>query len=100
MFEQDLTPWRSSNIVKEKIVKLKLRMFNWALKRPALNSVEMVWSIFDEKIAAKPIYSKAVLIERLQEEWNNIEKDLCIKLVESMPERIHKCLKTKERHFL
>ena len=48
----------------------------------------------------KPIYSKAALIDRLEEEWNNIDKDLCIKLVESMSERIHKCLKAKEGHFL
>ena len=68
VFEQYLTPWHTSNIVKEKIAKLKLGMPDWALKRPDLNPVEMIWSILDKKLAAKPIYSKATLIERLQEE--------------------------------
>ena len=35
----------------------------------------------------------------LQEECNNIDQDLCIKLIESMPERIKKCLKAKGGHF-
>ena len=100
MFQQDLAPWHTSNIVKEKIVKLKLRVLDWAPKSSDLNPVEMLWSILDKKLPTKPIYSKAALIDRLQEEWNNIDKDLCIKLVESMPERIRKCLKTKGGHFL
>ena len=100
VFQQDLAPWHTSNIVKEKIVNLKLRVLDWAPKSPDLNPIETLWSILDKRLATKPIYSKATLIDRLQEEWNNIDKDLCIKLVESMLERIHKCLKTKGGHFL
>ncbi|CAF3183212.1 unnamed protein product [Rotaria socialis] len=88
VFQQDLAPWYTSNIVKEKIVKLKLNMLEWVPTSPDLNRIEMLWSILDKKLVAKPMYSKAALIDRLQEEWNNIDKDLCIKLVESMPERI------------
>ena len=100
MFEQDLTPWHTSNIVKKQIVKLKLRVLDWAPKSPDLSSVEILWPILDKKLAKKPIYSKAALIDRLQEEWNNIDQDLCIKLVESMPERICRCLKRKGGLFL
>ena len=100
VFQQDLSPWHTSNIVKEKVVKLKLRVLDWAPKSPDLNPVEMLWSILDKKLPTKPIYSKAALIDRLQEEWNNIDKDLCIKLIEAMPERIGKCLKVKGEHFL
>ena len=39
-------------------------------------------------------------MERVQEEWENIDEELCIKLVESMSERIQKCLKAKDGHFL
>ena len=34
-------------------------------------------------------------MERLQEEWGNIDQDLCIKLVESMPETNTKVFKDK-----
>ena len=57
-------------------------MLDWTPKSPDLNPMEKLWSTLDKKLAAKPIYSKAALIERFQEEWNNIGKDLCIKLVE------------------
>ena len=60
----------------------------------------MLWSILDKQLASRPIYSRAALMEWLQEEWGNIDQDLCIKLVESMPERIRKCLKAKGEHFM
>ncbi|CAF2016844.1 unnamed protein product [Rotaria magnacalcarata] len=100
LFQQDLAPWHTSNIVKEKIAKLRLDVLDWAPKSPDLNPVEMLWSILDKKLASKPMYSKAALMDRLQEEWDNVDQDLCIKLVESMPERIRKCLKAKGGHFL
>ena len=100
IFQQDLAPWHTSNMAKEKIVKLKLNVLEWAPKSSDLNPVEMLWSILDKKLTTKPIYSKAALIERLQEEWNNIDKDLCVKLIESMPERIQNCLKAKGGHFV
>ena len=100
IFQHDHAPWHTSNIVKEKIRHLKLNVLDWAPKSPDLNPIEMLWSIIDKRLAATPIYSKQGLRERLDEEWNNISKDLCIKLVDSMPERIQKCLKVKGGHFL
>ena len=60
----------------------------------------MLWSILDKKLASKPIYSRAALPDHLQEEWNNIDQDSSIKLVETMPERIRKCLKVNGAHFV
>ena len=84
VFQQGLTAWHTLNIVNEKIVKLKLRELDWAPKSSHLKPVEIFWPILDKKLATKTIYSKAALIVGLQEEWNNIDEDLCIKLVESM----------------
>ena len=68
VFQQDLTSWHTSNIVKEKIAKVKLIMLDWALKSPDLNPVEVPWSTLDKRLAAKSIYLKVALIERLEEE--------------------------------
>lgn len=100
IFQQDLVPWHTSAIVQDKIRKMKLNVLNWAPKSPDLNPIEMLWSILDKRLASKPIYSKAALIVRLQEEWNNIDQDLCIKLIESMPGRIEKCLQARGGHFI
>ena len=63
--------------------KLKLTVLDWIPKSPDLNPIEILWSILDKRLASRPIYSRAALMERLQEEWGNIDQDLCIKLVES-----------------
>ena len=99
MFEQDLVLCHMSNIIKEEIGKLKLRVLDWVPKSSDLNLVEMLWSNLDKKLGTKLIYSIVALTDRLQEEWNNLDKDLCIKLVKSMPERICKCLKDVFFHF-
>ena len=67
---------------------------------PDLNPMEMLWSILDKKLASKPIYSRAALTDHLQEEWDNIDQDSSIKLVETMPEHIRKCLKVNGAHFV
>jgi transposase len=100
IFQQDLAPWHTSKIVQAKIAVLGLKVLKWAPKSPDLNPIEMLWSIIDKRLIANPIYSKTALLERIQQEWDRIEVELCVKLVESMPERIRKCLKAKGGHFL
>ncbi|CAF1611181.1 unnamed protein product [Rotaria magnacalcarata] len=73
-FQQDRAPWHASNLVKEKIKKLKLNVLEWPVKSPDLNPIEMLWSILDKKLAAKPIYSIMELRQRLEEEWNGISQ--------------------------
>ena len=80
--------------------QMKIKVLDWAPKSPDLNPVEILWSILDKNLASKPIYSKLALQDRLQQEWNNIDKSLCLKLIDSMPERIQRCPKAKGGHFL
>ena len=51
IYQEDLAPWQMSNIVKDKITKLKLNVLDWAPKSPNLNSVVMLWSILEKKLA-------------------------------------------------
>ena len=43
--QEGLTPWHTSNIVKDKIAKLKLNVLDWAPTSPNLNLMESLWSI-------------------------------------------------------
>ena len=86
VFQDDWALCHILDIVKDKIAKMKLKVLDWPLKSSDLNPIEMLWSILDKKLASKPIYSKSTLFIRLQEEWNSIDQELCIKLVDSMPE--------------
>ena len=71
-FQQDLASWHTSKLVQEKMAKLKLNILEWSAKSPGLNSIEMLCSILDKKLAVKPIYSTIELRQRLEEEWNGI----------------------------
>ena len=50
IYQQDLAPWHTSNIVKDQIRKMKLKVLDWAPKSPDLNPIEMLWSILDKKL--------------------------------------------------
>ena len=58
MIYRDFAPCYRSNIVKDKIAKLRLNVLDWAPKSPDLNSIEMLWSILEKKLPSKPIYSR------------------------------------------
>ena len=51
IYREDLAPWYTSSIVKDKIAILKLNVHDWAPKSPDMNSIEMLWSILDKKLA-------------------------------------------------
>ena len=76
IFQQDLAPWHTLNIVQATIKQMKLKVLDWTPKSSDLNLVEMLWSILDKNLASKPIYSKLAVQDRLQQEWNNIDKSL------------------------
>ena len=92
-FQQDLAPCQTSKLIREKMAKLKVDVLEWAAKSPHLNPIEMLCSILDKKLAAKPTYSIMELRQRLEEEWNGISQLSCLNLIDSMPDRIQKCLK-------
>ena len=99
-FQQDLAPWHTPKLVQEKMAKLKLNVLEWPAKSSHLNPIEMLWSILDKKLTAKPVYSIMELRQWLEEEWNGIRQLSCLNLIDSMPDRIQKCLKSKRSHFL
>ena len=99
IYQQDLAPWHTSNLVKNKMEKLKLKVLDWPAKSPDLNPVELVWSILDKRLMATPIYNKTTLRKRLEEEWKSLDVELCKSLIDSMPERLTKCLKARGGHF-
>ena len=99
-FQQDLAPCHTSKLVQEKMAKLKLNVLEWSAKSPHLNSIEILCSILDKKLDAKPIYSIMELHQRLEEEWNGIRQLSYLNLIDSIPDKIQKCLKSKGSHFM
>ena len=93
IYQQDLAPWYTSKN------GMKLKVLDWPAKSPDRNSTEFVWSILDRKLMTTPIYNKATLRKRLEEEWKSLGIDLCCSLVGSMAEKLTMDLQAKDGHF-
>ena len=77
IYQQDLAPWHTSKMVKTKMKKMKLKVLEWPAKSSDLNTIEFVRSILDKKLMTTPIYNKATLRKRLEEERKSLGIDLC-----------------------
>ena len=97
--QMDNDPKHQSNIVqmclREKAVHI---LANWPPNSPDLNPIENLWAILKVNVSKK--YPKNIhdLELNIKNEWEllNIEhKNLMIKLVESMPERLEQVIKRK-----
>ena len=42
VFQHDLASWHTSDMVKDKIAKMKLNVLDWSSKSPDLNPIEML----------------------------------------------------------
>ena len=92
MFQQDLAPRHTSKLVQEKIAKLKLNVLERPENSVDLNPIEILWSVLDKTLAAKPIYSIMELRKRFEEERNDIRQLSCLNLIDATPGKIQKCL--------
>ena len=72
-FQRGLAPCHTSKLVQEKMAKLKVNVLEWPAKILNLNPVEMLCSILDKKLAAKPIYSITELRQQLEEVSGNFD---------------------------
>ena len=95
IYQQDLAPWYMSKMVKANMKKMKVKVLDWSTKSPDLNPIGFALSILDKKLMTTPIYNKAALRKRLEEEWKPLGIDLCCSLVDSMPERLKNVYRPK-----
>jgi len=69
----------------------------WPAQSPDLNPIEHLWDHLKRKLSAYEVAPKGILElwERVEEEWNQIDVEVCQKLIESMPRRVAAVLKAK-----
>ncbi|CAB4430830.1 unnamed protein product [Rhizophagus irregularis] len=66
----------------------------WPAQSPDLNPIEHLWDVLERKVQAHKPHPKNIreLMVVLEEKWNNIEPEILINLVDSMPRRVHAVL--------
>ena len=74
-----------------------VKLLFWPAQSPDMNPIEHLWNEVDKRLKKYPVRPSNPddLWERLQDVWENIETDICQKLIASMPERINDVLKAR-----
>ena len=90
IFQQDNDPKHTANQTKQALKDLKLQTLDWPAQSPDLNPIEHFWNH-----VSKELKDRSGLISNKEELWDVLQpilaetnKDLCRKLIGTMPERI------------
>ena len=98
-FQQDGAPCHTANSMKDYFNNKHIRLLPWCARSPDLSPIENIWSWMDRKMLDIKITSKEHLKQVLTSTWQSIPKELCMKLVESMPRRVKMCYKANGGYF-
>jgi transposase len=97
IFQHDNDPKHTAFCTKKWLARSGLRVLDWPSQSPDLNPIEHLWAELKKRVRnrQKPPTTLNELWEAVEEEWNDIPRDFCLKLIDTMPARIRDVLKAK-----
>ncbi|KAG1273829.1 hypothetical protein G6F66_013093 [Rhizopus arrhizus] len=99
-FQHDNDPKHTSKVVKEYLQKQSYTVLQWPAQSPDLNPIENMWSLLKRRLNDYETAPKGMneLYERVTKVWyDHMKPEECQKSIESMPQRIQKCIQNKGR---
>jgi hypothetical protein len=96
IFQQDNDPKHCARLTVELLENRCPQVLDWPSYSPDLNPIEDLWSIIKRNvekkvnimISEKKSITQEVFISTIVEEWEAIDRSLCLNLANSMPKRI------------
>jgi transposase len=100
IFQADNDPKHTSHLAQDTLEELNIQVMSWPAQSPDLNPIEHFWEFVDRKLKGfeEMVASKEELWERIESIVQEINKDLCQKLIATMPERVIDVIRAKGGH--
>lgn len=98
-YVQDNAPCHTAKLIQEWFKAKNITAMEWPARSPDLNPIEHIWSNIDRKLTKHTITTLAELEKLIKKYWDEIRKETCVNLVESMPRRIKACIKARGGYF-
>jgi len=92
-FQQDNAPCHTAKIVKDWFNENSVKTMPWPANSPDLNCIENLWSWLDHHLEKLQIYNLEQLKFEITNLLDNVPLEIVHRLIDSMPNRIHECLK-------
>jgi transposase len=97
IFQHDNDPKHMAKSVQEWLNNQAFHILEWPPQSPDLNPIEHLWSHLKRQLNnyETPARGMLELWERIESQWNSIDKETCMNLINSMPERIEAVIKAR-----
>ena len=89
---QDNATCHRSKITRDFFRITGVKAIEWPANSPDLNPIENIWGIIKQSLNSKKTENKTTLVSSITKIWDNLDPNLLINLVESMPRRINACI--------
>lgn len=99
-FQHDNDPKHTSTLVKNYLSDRDFQVMEWPSQSPDLNPIEHLWDHYDRllKSSGRLISTVQEMEDQLEDLFQEPLKDVCRKLISTMPERIHDVIKARGGH--
>ena len=95
IFQHDNDPKHTSNAVKNYLRNPRIKVLPRPPQSPDFNPIENLWSEIDRQLHKRQCNSEEKLFKCLKEKWENFSKQYLQNVVESMPNRCAKVVKSQ-----
>ena len=101
IFQQDLAPCHTSKKMQKFFEQSAITVLEWPGNSPDLNPIENLWAIVKSRLRKRDCSTMVKLINAVIQVWFHDEnfKNMCPKIVDSMPNRVKLVIEAKGGHI-